>query len=126
MKVPSAPIGAIVRVWFPETESVLRPGPKFRPALVLDVATKANGAREALVAYGTSQRSEQFGKGEFVLPARLTTSLCSDTRFCLTRRVWLSLTMEYFGSSGRQPLPEPFPETMLKFFIDAAKEAGLV
>ena len=33
----SAPIGAIVRVWFPESEAVMQPGPKFRPALVLDV-----------------------------------------------------------------------------------------
>ena len=32
-----APPGAIVRVWFPETETVMQPGPKFRPCLVLEV-----------------------------------------------------------------------------------------
>ena len=122
----SAPIGAIVRVWFPENETVLQPGPKFRPALILDVATKADGSREALVAYGTSQRNEQYGLGEFVLPARFTNSLKYDTRFCLKKRLWLPLTLEYFGSSGRQPKPETFPEVLLGFFSDAAKEIGLI
>ena len=35
MKYLSAPVGAIVRVWFPESEAVLVPGPKLRPCIVL-------------------------------------------------------------------------------------------
>ena len=54
-----APPGAIVRVWFPETETVMQPGPKFRPCLVLEVDDSSK-VPLVLVAYGTSQHTERY------------------------------------------------------------------
>lgn len=53
----SAPIGAVVRVWFPESETVMQPGPKFRPGLILGF-DDSNGRRKVLVA--TEQASAQI------------------------------------------------------------------
>jgi len=38
-------VGTIVRVWFPESEAGMQPGPKCRPALVLDV-TEVDGCQK--------------------------------------------------------------------------------
>ena len=121
----SAPVGAIVRVWFPESESVLVPGPKFRPALVLEVNERPDGRREVLVAYGTSQNTHCYARGEFIVTGGEQHDLDSDTKFRLQRRVWLPLTSDYFCSCGRQPKPVPLPKSVLLAFYRAAKEARL-
>jgi len=121
----SAPIGAIVRVWFPESEAVMQPGPKFRPALVLGV-TEVDGCRKVLVAYGTSQNTERTGRGEFTIRAEKTYSLESDTKFCLMRRLWLPLTKEYFAAGKGQPKPEEVVQKCFTSFRTAAVEASLI
>lgn len=121
----SAPVGAIVRVWFPESESVLVPGPKFRPALVLEVNERSDGRREVLVAYGTSQNTRSFSLGEFTVNGG-EHDLDSDTKFRLQRRVWLPLTSEYFCSCGRQPKPVSLRKSALSALARAAKEVRLL
>lgn len=122
----SAPVGAIVRVWFPESEAVMEPGPKFRPALVLQVAVKEGGRREALVAYGTSQNTRSCQLGEFTVKSGDVRCLQRDTKFCLTRAVWLPLSRQYFCFGRAQPAPEPLATASMASFFRAAKEARLI
>ena len=122
----SAPVGAIVRVWFPESEAVMEPGPKFRPALVLDVSNGPNGRREALVAYGTSQNTRSCQLGEFTVKSGDAHALDRDTKFCLKRAVWLPLSREYFCSGRTQPAPVPLQRPVLLVLSQAAKEARLI
>ena len=122
----SAPVGAIVRVWFPESEAVMEPGPKFRPALVLDVSNGPNGRREALVAYGTSQNTRSCQLGEFTVKSGDAHALGRDTKFCLKRAVWLPLSREYFCSGRTQPAPVPLQRPVLLVLSQAAKEARLI
>ena len=122
----SAPVGAIVRVWFPESEAVMEPGPKFRPALVLDVSNGPNGRREALVAYGTSQNTRSCQLGEFTVKSGDAHALDRDTKFCLKRAVWLPLSREYFCSGRTQPAPVQLQRPVLLVLSQAAKEARLI
>ena len=122
----SAPVGAIVRVWFPESEAVMEPGPKFRPALVLDVSNGPNGRREALVAYGTSQNTRSCQLGDFTVKSGDAHALDRDTKFCLKRAVWLPLSREYFCSGRTQPAPVPLQRPVLLVLSQAAKEARLI
>lgn len=122
----SAPIGAVVRVWFPESETVMQPGPKFRPGLILGF-DDSNGRRKVLVAYGTSQRTISRGCGEFTVLLERNNLEGKKTKFCLKKRLWLELTPEYFCSgNGKQPEPETLAQEFMKSFMDAAQEAGLI
>lgn len=121
----AAPVGAIVRVWFPESEDVMSSGPKFRPCLVLDVR-KTDKCAEVLVAYGTSQNTQARGIGEFTVAKDLQGSIEKDTKFCLTRRVWLPLTKNLFCINGRQPAPEMVHAAAMVEFHRAAREAKIL
>lgn len=122
----SAPIGAVVRVWFPETETIMQPGPKFRPGLILGI-DESNGRRKVLVAYGTSQRTNTRGCGEFTVLLKRNNSDAKKTKFCLMKRLWIELSPEYFCSEkGRQPAPEELAQEFMKPFMNAAEEAGLI
>lgn len=118
-----APVGAIVRVWFPEAESIMRAGPKFRPCLVLAEDREKSIVPQVLVAYGTSQNTERCARGEFVAPKGLVPCLDSDTKFCLTRAIWLPLAQEYFATRGRQPMPIAIPPSLHAVMLRAYREA---
>lgn len=119
----SAPVGAIVHAWFPESEAVMTPGPKLRPVLVLSVEDRGNGRREALVAYGTSQHPERVGQGSFTISAAKTKALKVDTRFDLQRRLWLPLDERYFDTAHA---PEIVPLDHMAAFRREAVNVGLV
>lgn len=121
----SAPIGAILRARFPQAEAILRPGPKVRPVLVLDTATRSDGRMEVLVAYGTSQHPERIGYGNFTVQAHQTVSLRYDTRFDLNKVFWLPLSSEIFVR-GPQQVPELIPAQLIPAFRKAAVEAKLI
>lgn len=122
----SAPIGAVVRVWFPETETIMQPGPKFRPGLILGF-DESNGRRKVLVAYGTSQRTNSRGCGEFTVLLERNNLEGKMTKFCLKKRLWLELDSRYFCSgNGKQPEPEMLAQEFMKPFMNAAQEAGLI
>ena len=120
-----APPGAIVRVWFPETETVMQPGPKFRPCLVLEVDDSSKVPR-VLVAYGTSQHTERYGRGELVVKTIQAPELERDTKICLNKTMWLPLTRVYFASHGKQPSAVALPRSVHSELLRALREAYLV
>jgi mRNA-degrading endonuclease toxin of MazEF toxin-antitoxin module len=78
--------GDIVDCLFPE--EVGTPGPKERPALVLQVEQATDDARGCVVvvAYATSQKTTRVYAGEFVIAASTITGLTKDTKFDLVNR----------------------------------------
>lgn len=97
----SALVGAIVFCWYPEDETSCQPGPKFRPAMILEVD---EAHRRILVAYGTSQRTEQNGLGELTIRQDQMPKLPKSTRFCFRKRLWLPITADYFHGPNNRGL----------------------
>ncbi len=125
MRTPLAPppVAAVVRCWLPEVESVLVPGPKFRPVLVMAVDDESHVVPRVLVAYGTSQHTERVALGEFVAPRSVVPELECDTKFCLRRALWLPLSCEYFAARGRQPMPVALPARLTPLLMRAFHES---
>lgn len=92
----SALTGAILFAWLPEDENPHQPGPKFRPVLVVD--TDPSGKRLCL-AYGTSQRVEQNGKGEITFRKDEIQGLTKDTKFCMGKTKWVPLSAQYLSKT---------------------------
>ncbi|WP_282348062.1 hypothetical protein [Pseudomonas sp. PS01301] len=103
--------GDIVWCYFPHQEDAGAPGPKERPALVIRVSEADHAVQ---VAYGTSKRTHQIHKGEFVMdPADggfQISGLSVRTKFDLNRREQLYFDAEYFapapGVHTQSPLPK--------------------
>ena len=103
--------GDIVWCWFPQKKN-LQPAPKARPALVLRVG-EIDHQPAVAIAYGTSQKVEQFFPGEFaILPADgmayTISGLSYPTKFNLARRVELPFNDRWFAVPpgarfGQQP-----------------------
>jgi hypothetical protein len=116
--------GDIVKIWMPEREDVFRPGPKFRPVLILAVDER-DGCAEVQVVYGTSQRTDRRDSGEFVVfPSELP--LEKPTKFALAKTYWLPLTPEYFVSNGQQCYVGRLAGKATDRLRFAAKEVGLL
>lgn len=108
---PASKPGDIVWCRFPP-EKRLRPGPKPRPALVLEVGTIA-GEIAVTVVYGTSQKVERLFPGEFVIvpadgAAYAAAGLSYPTKFNFRQRVQLPYNDRWFDVPpgrpfGRQP-----------------------
>lgn len=100
--------GDIVDCHFPETVGV--PGPKERPALVLEVEESLDNTLGCVVtvAYATSKKITQVYPGEFVVSARdRSTGLHVDTKFDLARNHRLPFDSAWFAPvSGSKP-PHP-------------------
>lgn len=96
--------GDIVDCLFPE--EVGTPGPKERPALVLQVEEAADSPEGCVVviAYATSQKISRVYAGEFVIAASKVTGLTKDTKFDLVNRHALPFNTDWFGSApGTNP-----------------------
>jgi hypothetical protein len=97
---PPAP-GDIVWCRFPELPN-RTPGPKPRPALVLEVIDRKDGAEVAIV-YGTSQRVDRLSTGEFAITrlgnaaAYKAAGLSHDTKFDFKQTVRLPWNDEFFA-----------------------------
>ncbi|NLC35514.1 MAG: type II toxin-antitoxin system PemK/MazF family toxin [Alcaligenaceae bacterium] len=80
---PRPRLGDIVECCFPQQVGV--PGPKNRPALVLQVEEAADDAAGSVVvvAYATSQNTTSVYPGEFVIEASAKTGLTKATKFDL-------------------------------------------
>ena len=78
------------------------PGPKPRPALVLEVTKREDGA-EVKVVYGTSQKVDRLSAGEFAItrlghaPAYKAAGLSFDTKFDFRRAVALPWSDSFFA-----------------------------
>jgi hypothetical protein len=92
--------GDIVWCRFPE-EAMGRPGPKPRPALVLDLGTMhGDPAVEAI--FGTSQKLERLYAGEFAITpddgiAYRVSGLSRATKFDMGKSVFLPYNDVWFG-----------------------------
>jgi hypothetical protein len=89
------------------------PGPKPRPALVLKVTEREDGA-EVVVIYGTSQRVDRLSRGEFAITrtghaaAFEAAGLSFDTKFDFGQAVALPWNDSFFAvppgaPSGQKP-----------------------
>ena len=93
-------VGDILWCHFPELPE-LDPGPRPRPALVVRVTVKDDGAVVAVV-YGTSQRLDRLSSGEFAIrkaqnPAAFALAgLSFDTKFNFKQIVELPWTDTFF------------------------------
>ena len=96
-------------VWcrFPELPRQ-SPGPKPRPALVLEVIEREDGA-EIAVVYGTSQRVDRLSAGEFAITrlghaaAYKAAGLSHDTKFDFRQTVHLPWNDEFFAVPPGSP-----------------------
>lgn len=93
----SALVGAILFAWLPKDEAPHRPGPKFRPVLVID----ADPIAERLcLAYGTSQHTGRNARGEITFRRGEISGLNKDTKFCLGKTKWVPARAEYLSRTG--------------------------
>jgi hypothetical protein len=102
---PEPAAGDIVWCHFPDG---VHPRPKPRPGLILTVF--GDGAPFTVtVAYGTSQRTTQLHRGEFVIQraanaaAFVAANLSFDTKFDLRRSVDLRYASEWFSVPPAAP-----------------------
>lgn len=87
-------------------EEVGTPGPKERPALVLQVEESSEDANGCVVvvAYATSQKTSKVYPGEFVVEESSVSGLTSDTKFDLVNRHALPFDDKWFGAApGSKP-----------------------
>lgn len=93
--------GDIVWCRFPEPPKQ-SPGPKPRPALVLEVIEREDGI-EIAVVYGTSQRVDKLSAGEFAITrlghaaAYKAAGLSHDTKFDFKQTARLPWSDEFFS-----------------------------
>jgi len=96
---PRPKAGDIVECRFPESE-MGTPGPKDRPALVVQVEADPEDEAASIVrvAYGTSQDVGQRFPGEFTIRATdAKAGLDRDTKFDLGKMVRLPFNTEWFA-----------------------------
>lgn len=112
-------------VWcrFPELPK-RSPGPKPRPALVLEVIEREDGP-EVAVVYGTSQRVDKLSTGEFAITrlghaaAYKAAGLSHDTKFDFKQTVRLPWNDEFFAvppgaPNGQTPLLGTLHASMMR------------
>jgi mRNA-degrading endonuclease toxin of MazEF toxin-antitoxin module len=98
-------IGDIVWCHFPYLPC-RDPGPKPRPALVVNVIEYEDGVA-VIVVYGTSKGVQKLYAGEFAITAVGTTAayksagLCYDTKFDFNRSIELPWNQDFFGVPAR-------------------------
>jgi hypothetical protein len=105
-KWPEPQAGDILWCRFPADEA-LQPGPKPRPALLVKVLQSSRGLM-ALVAYGTSQKTETLYPGELLIPktndaAWRLSGLKYPTKFDLGRTVRLPYDSDWFAPPPAHP-----------------------
>ena len=124
---PPSP-GDLAWCWFPELPAKA-PGPKPRPALVVDVVSHDDGV-VVHVVYGTSQRADRLTAGQFAIRKTANPSafalagLAFDTKFDFKVRVELPWTDQFFKVPPRAPHGQtPKLGTLHPSLIRAAKAA---
>jgi mRNA-degrading endonuclease toxin of MazEF toxin-antitoxin module len=106
--VPRPKAGDIVQCRFPESKVGL-PGPKDRPALIVEVEEdpENKSASIVLVAYGTSQDVDERYPGEITVRATdAKAGLNRDTKFDLANTVRLAFDAEWFAPSPNRRFGE--------------------
>lgn len=109
---PAPEAGEIVWCHSPENKGI-EPGPKPRPALIIKVFDDQAPHFIVLVAYGTSQKTDQLRSGEFLIADHETAAyqlagLSYSTKFSFHNTVELPYNSELFkvppsASNGHTP-----------------------
>jgi hypothetical protein len=104
--LPAPQAGDIVWCRFPH-RGMLVPGPKPRPALVIDIG-RLGGELAVEVVYGTSQKLERLYPGEFSIvqedgDAFAASGLNYPAKFDTTRSVFLPHNDEWFSVPAGAP-----------------------
>lgn len=99
--------GEIVWCHFPENKGI-EPAPKPRPALIVKVFDDESPRYVVLVAYGTSQKTNQLYSGEFLISDREMSAyrlagLSYPTKFNFHHTVELPYSSEWFKVSPAVP-----------------------
>jgi len=129
---PAPEPGDIVWCRFPERPRD-KPGPKPRPALVLEVMQRADGV-EVKVAYGTSKKLGRLLAGEFAIrksdnaAAYALAGLSYDTKFNLAETLALPWDNQFFAvppnsRHGQMPKLGSLHSGMMKV-VEAAMRAA--
>ena len=129
---PAPDPGDIVWCRFPERPRD-KPGPKPRPALVIEVTEREDGV-EVNVAYGTSRKLSRLLAGEFAIrklanaAAYALAGLSYDTKFSLVEPLRLPWDSEFFAippdpKHGQIPKLGSLHSGMMKT-VEAALRAG--
>lgn len=113
-------VGAVVWCWMPHTDSVMEPGPKRRPVLVLDADRSG-----LLVAYGTSNLGACY-RGEFILRPDDLPNLPKPTRFSVAKTLRLPATAAFFADRGHVSVIGRLPARALAKLADALREVDLL
>ena len=123
-------IGDIVWCWFPH-EGFAKPGPKPRPALVVDVGV-LRGEPAVEVVYGTSQKLNQLYPGEFAITpddggAYALSGLSYPTKFNALRSVFLPYNDLWFAPApgalyGQTPKLGVLHPSLLPRVVAAARK----
>ena len=124
---PPSP-GDLVWCWVPELPAKV-PGPKPRPALVVNVVTHDDGV-VVHVAYGTSKRVDRLAAGQFAIrkdanpSAFALAGLAFDTKFDFKVLIELLWSDQFFKVPPRAPHGQtPKLGTLHPSLIRAAKAA---
>lgn len=125
--------GDIVECCFPEEVGV--PGPKNRPALVLQVEEAPDDPTGSvvIVAYATSQGTASAYPGEFVIAADVKTGLTQPTKFDLVNHHRLPFDSKWFAPApgkkpshpcrGRLDVNDPVVKRKVQAAVTEAKQA---
>ena len=127
---PAPEPGDIVWCRFPERPRD-KPGPKPRPAIVLEVTERSDGI-EVRVAYGTSQKLDRLKAGEFAIrrldnaTAYDLAGLSHDTKFDLAKSLSLPWDSMFFDipsnpSQGQTPKLGSLHSGMMKIVAAALR-----
>ena len=120
--------GDIVWCRFPELPKHF-PGPKPRPALVVEVVAREDGV-EIAVVYGTSHRGDRLSAGEFAITrlgyaaAYKAAGLSHDTKFDFKQTARLPWRDKFFAVPPRPPNGQrPLMRTLHASLMKAAAAA---
>jgi hypothetical protein len=117
--------GDIVQCWFPQ-DKFAAPGPKSRPALILDVDefdVAGQLQADVTIAYGTSNIAPARA-GQFVLPCvHAAAGLARDTKFDLTNQCALPFNSTWFCAPPGLAATAPPQRGRLPLEIPAIKKA---
>ena len=119
--------GDIVWCLFPE--SLGKPGPKPRPALIIEIGGDSKHKPVVTVVYGTTKKLDRLYPSEFKIEkadgASFSLSgLAADTKFDFNHRVKLPYCTTWFGSAPGQPyVNQPKLGVLAPNLVARAKQA---
>ena len=119
--------GDIVWCLFPE--SLGKPGPKPRPALIIEIGGDSKYKLVVTVVYGTTKKLDRLYPSEFKIGKRDGASfnlsgLVTDTKFDFNNQVKLPYCSNWFGSAPGQPyVNQPKLGVLAPNLVSRAKKA---